>query len=250
MNSLTLGEKVRYYRERAGISQFDLETEIDAARGSLSRIEKSKVDPQKFTLINIAFALKLRNHEVANLFGIETLSEDSLQSTMLDILEGRDLNEVCSKIVDDLILKLGYIASTIFILKDNGLELYTLWITKSDISEKVLQFLEKPLNEYSMPYSDDSENFAVKAMKSKTPMVTNFSREYLSPFVPPEAADAIQEATGDKSNLVYPLVADGESIGAVIYVTKYETDFKEDLELLGKITPRLAKAVKNAVGGI
>lgn len=247
---MAVGQKVKYYRERADMSQFDLETEIAAARGSLSRIEKGKVDPQKATLINIAFALNLRNHEVATLFGLETLSEDSLQSTMLDILESKDLDDVCSKIVDDLILRLGYIASTLFLLKDNGKELYTFWITKSDISAKVLQFLDKPLNEYTMPYSDGSENLIIKAMRSGKPIVTNYSREYLAPFVSTEVADAIQAVTGDKSNLVYPLIADGElngeSIGAVVYVTKYETDFKEDLELLGKITPRLARAVRGA----
>jgi len=40
-----VGEKIRAYRRRAGYSQFDLEIELDAAAGSLSRIENGFVNP-------------------------------------------------------------------------------------------------------------------------------------------------------------------------------------------------------------
>ena len=47
MNDQTLGNKIRAFRERAGLSQMQLELEIEMSPGSLSRIENNQVNPTK-----------------------------------------------------------------------------------------------------------------------------------------------------------------------------------------------------------
>jgi len=83
-----VGEKIRAYRRRAGYSQFDLEIELDAAAGSLSRIENGFVNPTKETLKRIARVLDLSLTEQAALFDIEISSilvENSSYSNLFPI---------------------------------------------------------------------------------------------------------------------------------------------------------------------
>ncbi len=66
----TLGEKIRFYRERVGISQLHLEIDAEMPAGSVCRIERCMVNPSKETIFKIAKALRLTSLEVADLFEI------------------------------------------------------------------------------------------------------------------------------------------------------------------------------------
>lgn len=44
----TVGEKIRRFRKRAGVSQFELELRINASPGSISRIESGQVNVLKY----------------------------------------------------------------------------------------------------------------------------------------------------------------------------------------------------------
>ena len=78
----TLGEKIRMFRKRAGISQSNLELEIDASFGSLSRIENDQTNPTKETLMKIAKVLNLREDEISYLFQIRDpeISEEDIEN--------------------------------------------------------------------------------------------------------------------------------------------------------------------------
>lgn len=67
------GEKIRMFRKRAGMSQFELEIEMEAASGMMSRIESGKVNPTKETILKLIKPLTLKSHEIANLFSINDL---------------------------------------------------------------------------------------------------------------------------------------------------------------------------------
>lgn len=73
MQPNTIGEKVRFFRSRADLSQFDLETALKAAPGSISRLEHDKVNPTKETLHEISAILKLTSHEKGQLFDLYTV---------------------------------------------------------------------------------------------------------------------------------------------------------------------------------
>lgn len=74
---LDYGNKIKYFRKRAGISQLQLEVLINASFGSISRIENGLTNPTKETLFAIANALRLNSLETINLFGI-TLEDKGL----------------------------------------------------------------------------------------------------------------------------------------------------------------------------
>lgn len=83
MNNLTLGEKIKSYRKRAGYSQLQLETEIDASQGSISRIESGKVNPTKETLAAIANELRISTEERLSLYNLDLgdpIAEDTAKA--------------------------------------------------------------------------------------------------------------------------------------------------------------------------
>lgn len=65
-----LGDLLKEYRKRSGLTQLDLEISIRAANGSISKIEKNKINPTKETLLKIANTLDLSKEEKMKLFNI------------------------------------------------------------------------------------------------------------------------------------------------------------------------------------
>lgn len=82
---LETGNRIRHFRKRAGLSQLQLELQIDASFGSLSRMENGLTNPTKETLFAIAEALRLNAYETAFLFGINLgKSSDSITNSQFD----------------------------------------------------------------------------------------------------------------------------------------------------------------------
>ena len=76
-----LGVRIKYFRKRAGLSQLELESSIDASPGMVSRIENGQVNPTKESVRKIADVLKLNNLEVDYLIGslVEPATPDEIQ---------------------------------------------------------------------------------------------------------------------------------------------------------------------------
>ncbi|MFS8130694.1 MAG: helix-turn-helix domain-containing protein [Candidatus Dojkabacteria bacterium] len=87
MSDYTIGQKIRKFRFKAGLTQLDLELEIDASSGSISRIESGNVNPTKETLFSISKALKLNEIETAYLFGIIDVNEHTWMKSELNIFQ-------------------------------------------------------------------------------------------------------------------------------------------------------------------
>ena len=64
-----LGKRIKFFRERAHLSQLELETSINASAGMISRIEKGRVNPTKETVGKIVEILGLNNKELDYLIG-------------------------------------------------------------------------------------------------------------------------------------------------------------------------------------
>lgn len=240
-----LGQKIKYYRNRAGVSQLDLELEINTSPGRISKIENGKINPDKETVVSIAKALDLRSNEIASLFGIEVVDITHLSDSLKEIMLLKDPEEVMDIVANELIFKLGYIASAFFITE--GDRVYMRGLTKTNISEKVIHLLPKPLDQLYLSLSKDKENLTVKAITESNVYLTHYTRDYTVPLVEVEVADKIQEAAGDKSNIIYPLEVKGRKMGAVVYVAKYKTDFKEERETLRLVSDQIAVALYNSL---
>ena len=70
MSNLSLGQKIKLYRQRAKLSQFELEIEIGASAGSISRLENNLVNPTKETLLHLSQVLDLSFDEKVDFFGL------------------------------------------------------------------------------------------------------------------------------------------------------------------------------------
>lgn len=69
MSTDKLGQRLNYFRKRAGISQFDLELKLGLSSGVISRIQSGKVNPTKETLLAIASVLKMNSNEIDYVMG-------------------------------------------------------------------------------------------------------------------------------------------------------------------------------------
>jgi transcriptional regulator with XRE-family HTH domain len=241
---MTLGQKIRQFRERAGLTQLYIEVEIGLHSGHLSRIENGQKNPEKETIIDIAYALKLNTFEIASLFGIDLSDINNLFEETTEILSTHDLMEVLDRTVNNLVLKMGYLASMILLVDGDKVRFSALTI--SNISKKTMGCLDKPLDSLCLSLSRDASNLTVRAIKENKPYFTHHTHEYVVPAVKKQTADKIQELTGDKSNIIYPLCTDGKPFGAIVYVKKIMCDFKDERETLGVISRQIAVAIQNA----
>lgn len=103
MPDIPLGAKIKKYRQRLGLSQLGLEVAIDAAEGSISRIESGKVNPTKETLIKISKILKLSRSEFQYLmeFGSEAVTKDEVNHAISEVAHIFDRDGFMGYLLDD-----------------------------------------------------------------------------------------------------------------------------------------------------
>lgn len=68
--SKSLGQKIKSFRNRSSISQFDLELAVGLSAGNISRIENDMINPTKETILKIATELNLSQTEISYLLDI------------------------------------------------------------------------------------------------------------------------------------------------------------------------------------
>jgi transcriptional regulator with XRE-family HTH domain len=241
---MTLGEKIKKYRTRSKLSQLDLELEINTSPGRISKIENGKINPDKETIIAISKALELKTPEIASLFGIELLNVKSLFNELNKILLSNEVKEIIDISVNDLIFKMGYIASAIFLLEDE--KIYMRGLTISELSKKALDCLDQPLDKLYIPFEENPENLTVKSINDNIPYTTDYTHEYITPLVSKVIADKIQNVAGDKSNIIFPLAINNTKIGAIVYVKKIYSSFSKEKELLEIVSNLIAIALYKA----
>ena len=242
--TLTLGQIIRKFRNRAGLSQLDLECKIGAASGSVSRIESGRVNPTKETMVDIAKALHLSTSEIASLFGIDIRDTTQLFQEATTILASNELNEVLDRTVNDLIFKMGYLASCIFLV--DGEDVYLRAVTNSNISKKIFKYI--PVSPYSLSVSvkKHANNLTIRSIIDNKVFVTPHTRDYVVPAVPTLLANKLQQMTGDKSNIIFPLCTNGKAFGTIVFIKKVESDFSGEKEYLGVLANQIAIAIENA----
>lgn len=98
-----LGNRIRTFRKRAGLSQMDLEIEMEASPGSLSRIESGEVNPTKETVSRIAEKLHLSNQEEQYLLGnwFYPANKQEVESALVDIKDYFNKKGVLAYVLDE-----------------------------------------------------------------------------------------------------------------------------------------------------
>lgn len=103
MNNISIGEKIKNFRKRAGMSQLELEIELGAANGSISRVEAGKVNPTKETILQLAKTLNLSDKELADLLGVKPLlpTTEEIQDAIAECKSYLDREDVIAYLLDE-----------------------------------------------------------------------------------------------------------------------------------------------------
>jgi transcriptional regulator with XRE-family HTH domain len=247
---MKIGEKLKNYRQRAGYSQMDLEIAIDAAFGSMSRIENNKVNPTKETLISIAKTIGMSTNEIADLFGINLSDESSVLDLISSLHEFSIQSDLENYIVNDFTLKLGYLGSLLII--DEGDTLRCKALTANNISSVTFDLLKKytriSLTDLKLSKTRHSSNIVVQSVATQNPRVCYSTAELGAPVMPDFIGNMIQKHTGDKIYGIYPITHKKKSIGAIAFAKKVMVDFGDDDKILGNVVKQVGLALNGFCG--
>ncbi len=101
--TIDLGKRIRYFRERAGLKQEDIELQAGFAQGLMSRIENNKINPSKETIRKITGVLKLNHRELDYLIGITAVpaTQEEIDLAIKEVKEYFKTRGLLAYLVDD-----------------------------------------------------------------------------------------------------------------------------------------------------
>lgn len=244
MDPNRLGQKIRNFRLRLGLSQFKLEELIDASPGSISRIENGDVNPTKETLLKIMEVLQLSSKEGASLFGIEVEDKSlSIAKLTANLYKSQNIDELLQKSVDDIVFELGLLSA--FVALQDGDKLYARATTNNMISKQGLRLIGKSLTSLNVSITHDRNNLLVKAFNEKTPQVDYQLKDFIVPAVNEKLALILEKLSRAKASLAVPIINDGKSIGCIFFCKNYKDDFRDEIAILTVFADLIGIAIVN-----
>lgn len=245
MENKTLGEKIEYYRKRSKRSQMDLEIEIEASAGSLSRIENNQVNPTKETILRICKALNLTSLESANLYELDLDEIPKMIRLANKINSTLDLDEMLDIAVNNIMTDFNLSGVIIFLIEGNFL--YTVAVDDAppgrDFLFKVLGVTQFRLR---IDLNSDTGNYAVKSIKHNKPYFSYDAYDFTKDIVSKEITKILSKASHYESGIVLPMKLNERPIGAVLFTKSVKEDFYQEYKSLEAFTDYLSTAVNNA----
>jgi len=237
-----LGQKIRNFRIRSGKSQMDLELEIGASAGSLSRIENGEVNPTKETLIKLINILNLSSFESASLFGFEMTDIPKLLRTTQDITNAKDLDEVLQRAVNDIVFELNLLGS--FITLVEGDKLFAKYTTQTWYTDLSMKVIGTVFNKLNVSLITDKENLMVQTVLQNKVIYSDDVNDFVVPAVSVAIANVLKKISGAKSGVSFPIVSKGKVIGAIYFGKNYMDDLKNEQLILQAFTEYIANAIE------
>lgn len=98
-----IGNRLRFFRKRANLSQLALETEAGMASGVISRIENNQVNATKETMSNLVEVLQLTNEEIDYLIGKTALpaTVNEIEKAKFEVYEELNKDGNLAYLLDD-----------------------------------------------------------------------------------------------------------------------------------------------------
>ena len=243
-SDFNLGQKIRMYRERAGLSQMELELEIGASPGSLSRIENGQTNPSKETIYKVSEALELSAREIKSLFEIDNSDIREFSEATYKVSSSLDLQEVLQNSVDNLSKELGLLGAGIYLVKGNEIVAQTQ--TRTWWTEKMESILGRPYNSFRSKFSN-TENLIVSCIVENREIETSKVYGLTKNVVADYKAKLIQAFMHIGSGIVMPICIEGIVIGAIYFGKDNESGFENEKEILRSFTLHIAAAINNAL---
>ena len=141
----------------------------------------------------------------------------ALQKVTNLITQTLEFKKVTQSIVDVIYTELGFVGGTLLFLGESRRKIFLEAITKTKLTEKVLNLLPKPFNEYWGDYTTD-KTLSIEAMKARQVRVGPNLADFFSPPVPKEACEAMQKMAGIKSVVSVPIVTEKEVVGVIDFL--------------------------------
>jgi transcriptional regulator with XRE-family HTH domain len=240
-----IGEKIRNFRKRSGISQFELELRIDASPGSISRIENGQINPTKETLIKIIDSLDLVGIEATSLFGVD-LNISNLLKIPSVLLNANNLDEILAKSVNNIVYELNLLAAFITLRKGN--KLIAQVTTDRWFNNSIFKLLSVPFNELSVDLAVDTNNLCVKCYKTGKNYLTNNLEEVTVPAITSNVARLMAKISGVRSGIVLPITYANDCYGTFYVGKTYVDDFQSELPILEEFTKYIGGAIALQIG--
>lgn len=182
---------------------------------------------------------------------VQTLS--SLWRLEKIILDSLNLGDVVQKIVDSVLIELGYLnlgyrIVVLGLIDKDANAFKRVSISQTEEAKKALEILPIPFHEIVIPL-DSKENYCIKAIENKEVQITNDWADILVPVYSVEDARKIQEAIGIKTSMVFPVIYRDMARGMLIFsmVKSYEEVSEEEKDLIRGFTDIVGIAVQNAM---
>jgi transcriptional regulator with XRE-family HTH domain len=242
--NVKIGDKIRKFRKRSGMSQFELELQIDASPGSISRIESGQVNPTKETISKIIQVLNLRMHDAASLFDIGTEELPKLVQLAKNLSSKLNLDELLQDAVDQTVYELNLFGCILFLCDDEYV--YAKTQTETWYLKFVNQILPVPLNKMKLSLMD-TENYVVKTIVEKKPQMTTILHNFSKNVFPDRISDMIQKYNGTKCAISFPMIVNDKVIGAMVFSKDTEENFDTEYSILQAFTDHIAITIMNAL---
>jgi transcriptional regulator with XRE-family HTH domain len=242
--SNSVGEKIRKFRKRSGISQFELELRIDASPGSISRIEVGHVNPSKETLQKIISVLGLRAFEASTLFNLEFQELPRLVEIAKSLSSDLDLDKILQNCVNGIVYELGLIGGLVFIYE--GDTLYLKAMTHNSFTHKILDLLPGGLQPLSTSISWNRENYVVKTVNERTPQYSTVFSNFSKNIISDQLADFIQKMNGTKCTICLPVIANDKVQGALLFSKDVIDKFEHEIYILRVFADYVGTTILNA----
>lgn len=177
---------------------------------------------------------------------------DSLWRLSKIILDTLDFKDVVSKIVDSVLLELGYLELgyeivVLCLLDEKQNALQRISISHTTKAKRALELTPIPFENILIPL-DYKENSLIRAIDRMEPQVVNEWTEILQPSFSAQDAITIQKNLGITTSLVYPVISRGKAIGAIIFsMSKDAAQVTEDeKDLIKSYSDIVGLAVQNS----
>ncbi len=172
-----------------------------------------------------------------------------LEKIILDTLDFKDLVQ---KIVDSILTELGYLELgyriiVLALVNEEKGSLERVSISQTEQAKLALSASPIPFHDIKIPLNA-TDNFCIKAINTNTPQTTHNWKDILTPMYSEAEAHSIQELTGIKTSLVYPISYRSKSQGIMIFsLNKEEEEVTlEERDLIRSLTDIVGIAVQNA----
>lgn len=173
----------------------------------------------------------------------------NLQKIILDTL---DFNEVVERIVDGLLLELGYLdlgyrIIVLTLVDEKKQVLKRISLSRTEEASKALEASRIPFHEIDIPLSSNN-NILIKTLNAKQPYITHNWKDIFIPVLSEEDALRNQHAANIKTSMTYPIVVKGKAIGVLIFsMVKSENEVtEEETNLIAGFTEIVGLAVQNS----